>query len=403
MTRPPRNLALRNLSDSLRQERNKNAGSNEFCSLHGEKFKLFCQDDQQPICLVCRDAKAHKKHNIVPINEAAEEHRAKVRLNLLNLKSKQGSYEKVKQNWDKIAKKIQFQAQQTEKTIRDEFQKLYWFLRAEEAGRIDACRKEAKCKSDAMNVRIVNLTAGISEFMKKIKTIEDEMRTDDISFMLNVKKTLKRSSCTQPEPETPTGTLIDEAKHIGNLQFSVWNKMAAIVQYTPVTLDPNTSSYDLTVLDNLTKSRETTNSQSIPDTPERLQWSDILGYQGFNSGKHCWDVEVDGYWAVGVAAKTIYMPSCVPSYKTWGIYMCPCTNILRNLTLGDYQTEIVADSFPKKIRVQFDYDKGISFFDLDRKRIVYDIKYTFTETVFPYFRGIVKILPTKLSVSVTYP
>ncbi|MED6268285.1 hypothetical protein CHARACLAT_020801, partial [Characodon lateralis] len=110
---------------------------------------------------------------------------AKVRLNLLNLKSKQGSYKK-------------FQAQQTEKTIRDEFQKLYQFLRAEEAGRIDACRKEAKRKSDAMNVRIVNLTAGISEFMKKIKTIEDEMRTDDISFMQNVKKTLKRSSCTQP-------------------------------------------------------------------------------------------------------------------------------------------------------------------------------------------------------------
>lgn len=79
MNQPPRNLALRNLSDHLRQERSRAAsGSQELCSLHGEKLRLFCQDDQQLICVVCRDAKQHKKHNCVPINEAAEEHRVSI-------------------------------------------------------------------------------------------------------------------------------------------------------------------------------------------------------------------------------------------------------------------------------------------------------------------------------------
>ncbi|KAM4529118.1 E3 ubiquitin-protein ligase TRIM35-like [Fundulus diaphanus] len=217
MTRPPRNLALRNLSDSLRQERSRSAGTKELCSLHGEKFKLFCQNDKQPICLVCRDAKAHKKHDCVPINEAAEEYRAQAQLNLKKLKSKCKSFKKKKEKWDTVARQIQIQAQQTEKTIRAEFQKRYQFLRAEEAGRIDTCRKEAKLKSGRVNLQLVNLTAEISELVKKTKTIEDEMRKDDLSFMLNARTTLQGFLYKQQETQTPTGTLMDEAKHISNL------------------------------------------------------------------------------------------------------------------------------------------------------------------------------------------
>ncbi|XP_036003496.1 tripartite motif-containing protein 35-like [Fundulus heteroclitus] len=242
MTRPPRNLALRNLSDSLRQERSRSAGgSKELCSLHGEKFKLFCQNDKQPICLICRDAKAHKKHDCVPINEAAEEYRAQAQLNLKKMTSKRKSFKKKKEKWDAIARQIQIQAQQTEKTIRAEFQKRYRLLRAEEAGRINACRKEAKLKSGPVNLKLVNLTAEISELVKKTKTLEDEMKTDDLSFMLNVRTTLQGFLYKEQETQTPTGILMDEAKHISNLQFPVWKKMADTVQYTPVNLDPNTS------------------------------------------------------------------------------------------------------------------------------------------------------------------
>ncbi|KAM4529212.1 E3 ubiquitin-protein ligase TRIM35-like [Fundulus diaphanus] len=237
MTRPPRNLALRNLSDSLRQERSRST------------FKLRNQ----------------LRKNKNPYNN-----------NIFCFPPKSAP--------------PQIQAQQTEKTIRAEFQKLYQFLRAEEAGRIDACRKEAKLKSGPVNLQLVNLTAEISELVKKTKTIEDEMRKDDLSFMLNARTTLQGFLSKQQETETPTGTLMDEAKHISNLQFSVWKKMTDTVQYTPVTLDRNTSCRSLAILDNLTKSRvfylQAFDFPSISDTPERLGDSDILGYQGLNSGEN---------------------------------------------------------------------------------------------------------------------
>ncbi|XP_044232736.1 E3 ubiquitin-protein ligase TRIM35-like [Thunnus albacares] len=401
MAQPPRNLALRNLSDTLRQERSQRAttGSKEFCSLHNEKLQLFCQDDQELICLICRDAKKHKKHNCVPINEAAKDHRTKLKVQLMNLKRKQGSFKAEKLKCDKMASHITLQAQQTEKTIKKEFQKLYQFLRAEEAARIDAVRKEATLKSEAMKIRIVNLTAESSSLSDKIKTIQGEMKTEDISLMLNVKSSIERSQCNLPKPETPSGALIDEAKHLGNLQFKVWRKMKSIIQYTPVTLDPNSGGSSLTISEQMTRSTVAPLWQPHLDNPERSEYRSVFGSEGFSSGKHSWDVEVRDYWSVGVATRT----EPFTSENIWAIELCVCANTLFEHTSGSTRT-ICKDSFPQRVRVQLDYDQGIlSFFDLDRKTLVRTIKDTFTKPVFPFFRDNAKILPAELSVTVRQP
>ncbi|XP_078146129.1 zinc-binding protein A33-like [Centroberyx gerrardi] len=400
MRQPPRNLALKNLSDTLRQERSQRASpSEQLCSLHSEKLKLFCQDDQQPICVVCRDAKKHKQHNCVPINEAAEDHKTKLNIALMHLKTKLGTFKLEKLNCDKMASHIKLQAQQTEKRIKEEFQKFYQFLRAEEAARIDALRKEATTKSQAMTIRIVNLTAEISSLTDKIKVVEEEMKAEDISFMLNVKSTIERSQCKLPDPETPSGALIDEAKHLGNLLYTVWGKMKGIIQYTPVILDPNTGNTLMTISEDLTRVTKSERAQQLPNNPER-HGRIVLGSEGFSSGQHSWDVEVGGYWDVGVTAIT----KRHDREKNWGIYMCVCTGYLRELTPEDYTKLILVDSFPKKIRVQLDYDQGkLSFFDLDRKTHVRTIKHTFTEPLFPYFNDNTKILPVELSLMTRRP
>uniref|UniRef100_UPI003AAD2213 zinc-binding protein A33-like n=1 Tax=Centroberyx gerrardi TaxID=166262 RepID=UPI003AAD2213 len=399
MRQPPRNLALKNLSDTLRQERSQRASpSEQLCNLHSEKLKLFCQDDQQPICVVCRDAKKHKQHNCVPINEAAEDHKTKLKIPLMHLKTKLGTFKWEKLKCDEMASHIKLQAQQTEKRIKEEFQKFYQFLRAEEAARIDALRKEATTKSQAMMIRIVNLTAEISSLTDKIKVIKEEMKSEDISFMLNVKSTMERSQCKLPDPETPSGALIDEAKHLGNLLFTVWGKMKGIIQYTPVILDPNTGDTRLTISEDLTRVTESERAQQLPNNPERLSRI-VRGSEGFSSGKHSWDVEVDSYWNVGVT--TTKRHDCV---KNWGIYICACMGDLYEYTTENHRQLIPENSFPNKIRVHLDYDQGkLSFFDLDRKTYVHTIRHIFTEPVFPHFSANLKILPVEFSLTTGQP
>ncbi|XP_068564358.1 zinc-binding protein A33-like [Cebidichthys violaceus] len=402
MAQPPRNLALRNLSEALRQGKiqRANSRSTEICRLHGEKLKLFCQDDRQLICVICRDAQKHKKHNILPIDEAVKPFKVPLKLKMVHLKTKLGTFKAQKSKCDKMARHIKLQAQQTEKTIKEEFQKLYQFLQAEEAARIDAVRKEAKFKSVAMDIRVVNLTAEISSLTDKIKALETELKAEDVSFMMNVKSTMERSQCNLPDPETPSGALLNEAKHLGNLLFTVWMKMKDIIQYTPVTLDPNTGSSLLIISEHMTRSSESFKMQPLPENPERLRSEDVFGSEGFSSGKHSWDVEVGDYWTVGVATRT----KDPYSKEVWGIYMCDCTDVLRELYQKNYVRIVSEHSFPQKVSVLLDYDQGIlSFFDLDRKTPVHTIKYTFTETVFPFFSKNAKILPAEFAVRIRKP
>lgn len=392
MPRPPHNLALRNLSDNLRRAKTQGVspGSKELCYLHSEKLKLFCQDDQQPICVICRDSKQHKKHNCVPINEVAEDHKNKFKISLMNLKTRLWEYKREKQTNKKMASHIKLQAQETEKTIRDEFQKLYQFLRAEETTRIDAVRKEEVLKSQKMKIRIANLDVEIASLTEKIRTIEEEMKAEDIPFMLNVKSTMNRSRSILQKPATPVDALIDEAKHIGNLLFKVWEKMKSLIQYTPVLLDPNTGGKRLAISELLTRVTSIANEQPLPVNPERQHDWAVLGSEGFSSGKHSWHVELGRYWSVGVATK----PKHRAPAKFWYIYRCECIGFMYEVLPEDGHKILSEDSCPCKVELQLDYDQGkLTVFDLGTKIPVSIITDTFTEPVFPFFCKDAKILP----------
>ena len=47
----------------------------DLCEEHEERLKLYCEDDQLPICLVCGMSRDHKTHNVIPINEAFENYK----------------------------------------------------------------------------------------------------------------------------------------------------------------------------------------------------------------------------------------------------------------------------------------------------------------------------------------
>ncbi|XP_052399185.1 uncharacterized protein LOC127946562 isoform X1 [Carassius gibelio] len=76
---PPVNLALQNLCESFLKERKEScsSGSEEICSLHSEKLKLFCVEDKQPVCVVCVTSQQHINHTFRPISEADPSHKDK--------------------------------------------------------------------------------------------------------------------------------------------------------------------------------------------------------------------------------------------------------------------------------------------------------------------------------------
>ncbi|XP_074020908.1 zinc finger protein RFP-like [Numenius arquata] len=64
-------------------------GGENLCEKHQEPLKLFCQEDQRLICVVCDKSKVHHNHSVVPMEEAAQEYKKQIETQLHLLKSEQ--------------------------------------------------------------------------------------------------------------------------------------------------------------------------------------------------------------------------------------------------------------------------------------------------------------------------
>ncbi|XP_059374186.1 E3 ubiquitin-protein ligase TRIM35-like [Carassius carassius] len=376
---PPYNLALKNLCESFLKERNERHSSEEICSLHSEKLKLFCLEDKQPVCLVCRDSQQHDNHKFRPISEAVSSFKEELITALKSLQENLKHNETVKGKFEKTVRHIKSQAEHTERQIKQQFEKLHQFLRDEEEATITALREEEEQKKK----KLEEMNRHISALSHTIKDTEEMMKASDVCFLKEFPVTMERVQISsQPDPQTPSGALIHVPRYLGNLPFRVWKKMQDIVQNTPVILDPNTANPWLVLSDDLTSVRNCRNKQPLPDNPERFDFYPcVLGSEGFNSGTHCWDVEVkqSQRWCLGVTTASNQGKGCdFFNTDVWSVEFH-----LSGRYLGSgFRVKRKLDH----VRVNLDYDRGtVSFSDPVTNTHLHTFKTTFTHTLFPFF------------------
>ncbi|XP_032567572.1 butyrophilin subfamily 1 member A1-like [Chiroxiphia lanceolata] len=135
-----------------------------------------------------------------------------------------------------------------------------------------------------------------------------------------------------------------------------------------VVLDPDTAHCELVLSDSGKRVKQLDTRQDIPDTPERFNvWRCVLGREGFTSGRHYWEVEVEnaGEWIVGIFRDGAERQGDIEFKPEEGIWAVGKRPVLKAFTspILTLSPEIKA---PRRIRVSLDYEMGqVAFFSVD--------------------------------------
>ncbi|XP_061144328.1 E3 ubiquitin-protein ligase TRIM41-like [Syngnathus typhle] len=344
----PSNLALWNVCKAFSQISTK---SEDICRSHKEKLKLFCLDDQELVCLICRDSEIHTNHQFRPIDEVAKDKKKKLQEVLQDAKNRLKDLIEIRDNCNEQSVYIKVQREKVESKIKKDFEELRHFLQVEEEARLSAVKEEEKTKTLIMKTKIKALSKNMATLSDMIRIAEEQLMSDDLSLMKNFQTLMTRMQKLPDKPEQlPRGFLLEEAKHVGNLKYYVWNKMKKMVPYSPVILDPNTAHPDLSLSEDLTTVRFGID-QRRPKNPEQFKWKGVLG-SALASGTHVWDVEVgdNTNWTVGMLLGDPWLPETVTAW------ICTCRhekykmfvqrNTLgptRGLQLGVHEVERITD------------------------------------------------------------
>nr|XP_032638244.1 zinc finger protein RFP-like isoform X2 [Chelonoidis abingdonii] len=369
---PQRNLRLnrqlRNIVEAARELRLSSGREPEperLCEKHKESLKLFCKEDEIPICLVCDRSKQHRDHTVIPAEEAAEEFKEKIQAHLKMLREEREKLLGFQVREEKRSQEYLRNIQTERQKIVSEFQQLRQFLEEQERLLLAQLEKLDKEIVKIQNENVSKRSEAISHLNNVISEMEGKCQKPVTELLQDVRSTFSRSGkgkFQQPEEISPKLEL-----RLSDFSQKTVALMETLRKFKAnVTLDPDTAHPQLVLSEDRKSVRWGDTRQRLPNNPERFDTAlCVLGCAGYTSGRHCWEVEVGAgrFWAVGVARESLRRKGWISHNPEGGIWAVERLG-------GQFQaltspvTSLPLSRVPSRMRVCLDCDRGqVTFID----------------------------------------
>uniref|UniRef100_A0A8D0KF60 RING-type E3 ubiquitin transferase n=1 Tax=Salvator merianae TaxID=96440 RepID=A0A8D0KF60_SALMN len=358
MVTPNRPLAnLINIANKSRLYGRKRAKELEaVCGKHAEPQKLFCQDDRTLICVVCDRSKEHKKHKVIPLEEASE-----------------GYKEQIKADREKTVMTFR-QAHQ----FLEEQEKL---LLAQIEEVMEWIEREKESRLITLSEKLQSLESIIQETEEKLQQSTVDLLQDLDSFLNKCQAEKSKSSGKFPgifpvALKWRTWDFCDTSYFLEGIvkQFQDSFISGLQLQKANVHFNPDSAYLKLRVSRDYKNVIRTQMHQNVTDSPERFDKCPVvLGCEEFTKGRHFWEFSVadeDG-WAVGVARKSLERKGELVWGPEGGIWpMGKWKKAYRSSSTAPNAILSLSEE-PRKIRVALNYEGGrVAFYDADRGTLI---------------------------------
>ncbi|XP_077778322.1 zinc finger protein RFP-like isoform X3 [Podarcis muralis] len=179
------------------QEGKEEGGKGGVCEDHQEPLKLFCKEDEAPICVVCDRSKEHKHHKVIPLKEAFQEYKEEICHRLEILRKEREEILAHQAALDKESKDL-LELTETErlKTV-EKFRELRQFLEEQEKHLLTHVEEVEKEIAGRRDEQLARLSRKLSSLERIIQEMEEKSQQPASELLQDVRSTLQRCSVIQ--------------------------------------------------------------------------------------------------------------------------------------------------------------------------------------------------------------
>ncbi|XP_035306466.1 E3 ubiquitin-protein ligase TRIM31 [Cricetulus griseus] len=404
-------------------------GEEKRCLKHKEKFHYFCEQDGEFLCLVCRDSRSHKSHNVTLIDEADQNYKVLIESQIQDLGQKDKEIIEEKKRSEGAIQVFRAQIHLEKLKILEEFKHLHLRLEEEERfllSRLDWLEHEG-AKQIGQYVTATN--EQLTSLRKLSRSLKNRLQAPPMELLDGIIDNLSRSvefKFLNPTPvpedlERKTREAIarhaviiksleglkdnlktegkkDKSAFLDSLskqEMERWHLLqknnSDLHNSVPVTLDAASADRNLTFSQDLKKAtlymvQESLNTQGKPRP--FYPFHCVRGSPKLSSGRGVWEVEIQGpsgrVGMVGVATELALRSqsqnsgtSCLWALRISSSGCQPFTNckVQENVLIS-----------LEKVGVYVDYNRGdVVFYDAITKKHIYTFQTSFDRQVFPLF------------------
>uniref|UniRef100_K7FJ97 Uncharacterized protein n=1 Tax=Pelodiscus sinensis TaxID=13735 RepID=K7FJ97_PELSI len=189
------NRQLRGIVDASRElqlQAGRETAPERLCEKHQEPLKLFCREDEIPICVVCDRSKGHRAHTVIPAEAAAKEFQKRLQAHLKTLRAKREKLLGLKVSREKTSQEYLKRTGTERQKIVAEFQQLQQFLQEQERLLLAQLEKLDKMIVKAGIDTVTKLSSEISCLSERIWELEEKCQKPASEFLQDVRSTLSR-------------------------------------------------------------------------------------------------------------------------------------------------------------------------------------------------------------------
>uniref|UniRef100_A0A8C1QXB3 E3 ubiquitin-protein ligase TRIM39-like n=1 Tax=Cyprinus carpio TaxID=7962 RepID=A0A8C1QXB3_CYPCA len=359
------------------------------CPKHHRNLELFCQSDLECICVECGQTE-HQSHDITCAEKEWQSHKMKIGITENEIqemtKQRMEKVEEIKQSLVDI--KVSNAVQRSMQL----FGALISSLERSQAGLLEVTEINRRSAEHQAELMITELEQEITELRRRSTALAKLAQTENYITGLkgfsdvSTPKTMKDWTGISLTCDLGTKTIYTSVCQLLE-QFK--EELQKAPAFLDVTLDTNTAHPRLILSEDKKKVWCGERHQQVPNNRERFdRVVCVLGCEGFTSGRHYWEVEVDGKtdWDLGVASHSCNRKGKItvsPSNGNWFLSLRDKNNYAFRT---EPSTALPLSMRPQKIGLFVDYEKGqVSFYNVDAKMHIYTFMDNFSETIYPFF------------------